>query len=108
MRELYTGGRTRHRPLAVPRLRCLVSWRHGMVYAVYAASCYAVSASKERGEERMPRHKEDTMSQDQEYNPLCVCGHPQSKHFAHLRGEILCCGGLCVCWRFRLPKEEQV
>jgi len=47
------------------------------------------------------------MSQDQDYNPLCVCGHPQSKHFAHLRGEILCCGGLCVCWRFRLPEEEQ-
>ncbi len=50
------------------------------------------------------------MSQDQEYNPVCVCGHPQSKHPC-IRpfsvGEVQTKCKECKCWRFRLPEEEQ-
>ena len=50
------------------------------------------------------------MSQGQDYNPLCLCGHPQSQHpyrdFDD--GRTKCMVKKCSCWRFRLPEETTV
>ena len=41
-----------------------------------------------------------------DYNPLCLCGHSQSKHFFCLHGVVPCQVKKCGCWRFRLPEED--
>ena len=46
------------------------------------------------------------MSQDQDYNPLCLCGHPWNEHYNWRQGDN-CQVKKCECLRCRLPEEEQ-
>ena len=42
-----------------------------------------------------------------DYNPVCLCGHTQSRHVSYAWGTTSCKMKQCSCWRFRLPEEEQ-
>ena len=46
-----------------------------------------------------------------DYNPVCLCGHPQSQHpyiSPTSSALVKCMVKECTCWRFRLPEETTV